>query len=281
MKRKMIFVPAGGVANRVRATLSAIALAEAAGVELKIIWFRDWALHAAFRDLFVPERLPAGVRIVEASAVDLLVYDRPRRKNFHVPAWFQRRMFRSCLYEHQADGLRQSGFDFLRWARQGKVYMAAYLAFYPYTPDLLHAVFRPVPEIAEEIGRRCALFPPYTVGVHIRRTDNALSIEHSPLELFFECLDRELAEHPGLGIYLATDSEDVKREMRARYAGRLICAGSKADRSTTEGIREGIADLWTLSRTRKVYGSFHSSFSELAAELGGIPLLVVKRKISE
>ena len=38
-----------------------------------------------------------------------------------------------------------------------------------------------------------------------------------------------------------------------------------------------LSDLWTLAHTRKIYGSFHSSFSELAAELGGIPLIVVKR----
>ena len=80
-----------------------------------------------------------------------------------------------------------------------------------------------------------------------------------------------------LCIYLATDSEEVKQAMRTRYGERIVCAESKADRSTTEGIREGIADLWTLAHTRKIYGSFHSSFSELAAELGRIPLVVVKR----
>ena len=267
MKRKMIFVPAGGLANRIRATLSAIALAEQTGIELKVTWFRDWALHAAFRDLFVPGRLPEGVHIVEASVMDLLVYDRPRQKNFRVPALFQKVMFRTCLYEHQIDALRTQGFDFEEWVKQeGNVYMASYLPFYAYPDALLHEVFRPVPQIEEVIGKRISApvpqieevigkrisaFSDYTVGVHIRRTDNVLSIEHSPLEAFFGCLDKEQAAHPGLE--------------------------SKADRSTTEGIREGIADLWTLAHTRKIYGSFHSSFSELAAELGRIPLIVVKR----
>ena len=127
MKRKMIFVPAGGLANRIRATLSAIALAEQAGIDLRVIWFRDWALHAAFRDLFVPRRLPERVRIVEASASDLLVFDRPRQKNFHVPALFQKLLFRSCLYEHQIDALRTQGFDFEDWVKKGNVYMASYL----------------------------------------------------------------------------------------------------------------------------------------------------------
>ena len=155
--------------------------------------------------------------------------------------------------------------------------MASYLPFYAYPDALLHEVFRPIPQIEEVIGKRISAFSAYTVGVHIRRTDNILSIEHSPLEAFFGCLDKEQAAHPDLCIYLATDSEEVKQAMRTRYGERIVCAESKADRSTTEGIREGIADLWTLAHTRKIYGSFHSSFSELAAELGRIPLVVVKR----
>ena len=227
------------------------------------------------------------MRIVEASASDLLVFDRPRQKNFHVPALFQKLLFRSCLYEHQIDALRTQGFDFeaLRtqgfdfedWVKKGNVYMASYLPFYAYPETLLYEVFRPVPQVEAVIGKRAAAFSAYTVGVHIRRTDNALSIEHSPLDLFFDCLDQELAAHSGLCIYLATDSEEVKQAMRTRYDERIVCAESKADRSTTEGIREGIADLWTLARTRKIYGSFHSSFSELAAELGNIPLKTVTK----
>ena len=164
MKRKMIFVPAGGLANRIRATLSAIALAGQTGIELKVIWFRDWALHAAFRDLFMPRRLPGKVRIVEASAVDLLVFDRPRQKNFRVPALFQKLLFRSCLYEHQIDALRTQSFDFEGWARrQGNVYMASYLPFYAYPDALLHEVFRPVPQIEEVIGKRISTFSAYTL----------------------------------------------------------------------------------------------------------------------
>ena len=276
MKRKMIFVPAGGLANRIRAALSAIALAQHTGGDVEVLWFQDWALHAAFRDLFSPLSLPPNVRIKEASVCDLWVFDRPRRKNFHVLALFQKLIFDARLYEHQIDALRKGGFDFAEWAARGRTYLAAYLSFYPYPARLLHEVFRPVPEVQAVIDRRCAGFSPYTVGVHVRRTDNALSVEHSPLELFFARIDEELAAHDDLCVYLATDSEEVKQAMRRRYAGRVVCAESKADRSSVQGIREGMADLFTLARTRKVYGSFYSSFSELAAELGGIPLEVVR-----
>ena len=273
----MTFVPVGGLANRMRSTLSAIALARQTEGDVEIVWFQDWALHAAFHDLFSPLPSSPNVRIKEASAYDLWMFDRPRRKNFYVPALFQRLIFDARLYEHQIDSLRKSGFDFAEWAGRGRTYLAAYVPFYPYPPHLLREVFRPVPEVQAVIDRRCADFSPYTIGVHVRRTDNTLSTEYSPLELFFARIDEELAAHDDLCVYLATDSEEVKQAMRRRYAGRLVCAENEADRSSTQGIREGVADLFTLARTRKIYGSFYSSFSELAAELGGVPLEVVRK----
>lgn len=273
----MTFVPAGGLANRIRALSSAIALAGKTGTELKVLWFRDWALHAAFRDLFVPSPLPPHVRIVEASWPDLLLFDRPRRRNFHLPAAFQKLRFKSCLYEHEIDALRNRNFDFAEWAAQGNVYMASYLPFFPYPPCLLHNLFTPVPEIGRKVEEIYSRFSSHTVGVHVRRTDNVMSIEHSPLELFFERLDREQKEHDDLRIYLATDSEEVKEQMKERYRGQLVCLPRKADRGTTEGIRDGIMEMILLSRTVKIYGSYHSSFSELAAELGSVPLSVVQK----
>lgn len=62
-----------------------------------------------------------------------------------------------------------------------------------------------------------------------------------------------------MAIYLATDSEEVKREMKERYGDRIFCSGKKADRGSLEGIREGITDMYTLARTQKIYGSFQSS----------------------
>ena len=76
--------------------------------------------------------------------------------------------------------------------------------------------------------------------------------------------------------YLATDSEEVKREMKERYGDRIFCSGKKADRGSLEGIREGITDMYTLARTQKIYGSFQSSFSDMAAQIGGVPLEILK-----
>ena len=68
----------------------------------------------------------------------------------------------------------------------------------------------------------------------------------------------------------------MKREMKKRYGDRIFCSGKKADRGSLEGIREGITDMYTLARTQKIYGSFQSSFSDMAAQIGGVPLEILK-----
>lgn len=42
------------------------------------------------------------------------------------------------------------------------------------------------------------------------------------------------------------------------------------------GNKEGITDMYTLARTQKIYGSFQSSFSDMAAQIGGVPLEILK-----
>ena len=88
--------------------------------------------------------------------------------------------------------------------------------------------------------------------------------------------DEKIKEDGKVAIYLATDSEEVKREMKERYGDRIFCSGKKADRGSLEGIREGITDMYTLARTQKIYGSFQSSFSDMAAQIGGVPLEILK-----
>lgn len=274
--RKMLLVPVGGLANRMRAVASAYTLMQQLGGELRVVWFRDWALNAPFGDLFEPvsER---GVSVREASLKDLLVYDRPRKHNFYIPVLFQKLLFHSCMYERKVGPLCYQESFWRKWASQGKVYMASYDQFMAYDNRLVQSMFRPVDLVRREVERRCSLFSDYTIGLHIRRTDNVVSIRQSPLELFYSRLDEELDAHAGLCIYLATDSEEVKSDLRGRYGKRLLVADAVADRGSVRGIQDAVVDMFTLSRTSKIYGSSGSSFSELAAQLGDVMLEIVRR----
>lgn len=273
---KLTFVPAGGLANRMRATAAAYTLASRVGSPMSAVWFCDWALNAPFHALFEPVSLD-GMTLRDASWADCVMLDRPRRKNFFVPRLFQRLMFRSALYEARITPLRRQNFDFEQWARQGNVYLASYTGFLPYDFALLRQLFVPLPEVERSIARFTKRFGRHTIGVHIRRTDNVDSIRQSPTELFIDAIDRELQANPATAIFLATDSEAIKDEMRRRYGERVLTATEEADRDSVEGIRGGIVDMFALSRTDKIYGSFQSSFSELASQIGGVELQILSK----
>ena len=84
MKKESIWlVPVGGLANRMRAIDSAVALSRQCGSELHIVWFKDPGLNCRFDQLFAPIDQPR-VTVTEASKLDLLRYDRPRRQRLRV-----------------------------------------------------------------------------------------------------------------------------------------------------------------------------------------------------
>ena len=73
---KLLFVPSGGLANRMRAMASAWQLAANTGVKIETIWFCDWALNAPFHSIFEPID-NAEMVAREAKAWELLTLDRP------------------------------------------------------------------------------------------------------------------------------------------------------------------------------------------------------------
>ena len=273
----LTLVPAGGLANRLRAVAAALSLARAAGRRLHVVWFRDWALGAPFHAVFRPVEA-SDVCVEEARWPHLLTLDRPRPRNARLPRLWQALRFDARIYEAQVTPLRRRGFDFKAWIEGARrPYMATYTDFYPAPDALLRTLFRPVPEVEAEVERRVArLGPGGSVGVHIRRGDHLEATAESPLSLFFERLDADLAAGRYGGVYLATDSEEVKAGFAARYPGRVVTAPAGAARDSVEGIRGGLTDLLCLSRMAAIYGSAGSSFSEMAARMGGVPLEVLR-----
>ncbi len=274
--KKITFVPVGGLANRMRSMASAVALAKNKKCEVDIMWFCDWALNAPFSEIFKPFSID-GVSVCEAGFLRGLLYDRPRKRNFHLPRLFQKFYYDFCIYEDQIGEIRENNPRLLPVETAKRSYIASFYQFEAYETSLLHTLFRPVDVVMSEVDRRCRQFSEYTVGVHVRRTDHQMSTNESPMELFFDVLDKELAIHADMCIYLATDSEDVKAEMREHYGDRIITASSAADRDSVGGIRDGVVDMYVLARTEKIYGSAGSTFSEMAATLGGISLHVLRK----
>ncbi|MDR0939318.1 MAG: glycosyl transferase [Mediterranea sp.] len=278
MNNCITFVPVGGLGNRMGAIASAATLAVATKSDLQIVWFQDWALHAPFHSLFQPvdETL---CKIREATPLDYILLDRPRRFNLQLPRFYQKLRYSSCLYESSVGILRKEHFDFATWIRNNKrVYLASYSAFVHYDPRMICRLFLPREDLLKQIDQRASRFPALTIGVHIRRTDSVISIQRSPIEAFYQKLDNDINENGELGIYLATDSEEVKLLMKRRYGARIMTADSDSDRSSIAGMQAGTIELYTLARTSRIYGSFGSTFSEMAAQIGQLPIEVITRQ---
>lgn len=279
MKRSRIYlVPVGGLANRMRAIDSAVALSLKTHSELRIVWFKDCGLNCRFDQLFEPFDIPT-VTVVEASKTDLFLYDRPRRKNFFIPRLPQKWLFDSCIYETQVPKLVQGDFDFCRWAGNKAVYIASFVQFYsPDTECKPFSIFKPQPSLVREIDARRSRFGSNTIGIHIRRTDNAVSIAQSPTHLFIDRMEKELRKNCDTTFYLATDSEEDKSRITRQFGDRVFFSAQKADRNSVEGIREALVELYLLSHTCRMWGSVHSSFSETAAQIGNIPYEAIKSR---
>jgi hypothetical protein len=75
---------------------------------------------------------------------------------------------------------------------------------------------------------------------------------------------------------LATDDAQEEKLLKNRYGSRIITHQKVLDRSSLQGIKDAMVDLYTLSATDAIWGSYWSSFSDMAATIGNKKKEVVK-----
>lgn len=277
VEKKITLVPLGGLANRMRAIAAGYALARATEMGLDVIWLRNKDLNAPFHALFRP--LGHAINLTECSRFDALVkYNVPLKRNFYLPSIYQRRHFAPRLDDTGLPALLDRPEETASLVSSGKSLIASGLSFFPTDNHLFRELFVPTAEIAAEIERRCSTFPANTIGLHIRRTDNTVAIAESPATLFLQQMEQEVQNDADTHFYLATDSETIKEQLHAHFGTRILTSPSRADRRSVEGMKEAVVELYTLARTRRFYGTYYSSFSDLAAILTDHPHTILRKE---
>lgn len=262
-----------------KAIESIIALIRGTNIQATAIWFKDKGLNCSFEQLFQSIDIP-NLRLRNAVLSDYILYDRPRRKNLFIPFIFEKAAFNNCLYEDDVTQRVSMNFDFRQWVLSNKkTYLSACVLFYPGESKFRFNSFIPVPWLQERINERCKNFTNYTVGVHIRRTDNINSIRESPTELFIQRMKKEIESESDVRFYVASDSTEEKKKLTSIFGDRIITDWKPTSRSTPEGIEDALVELYSLSRTQKIFGSHRSSYSETAAEIGKISHEKIKSKL--
>ena len=270
----------GGLGNRMRVAAATASLAPKLQGEVAALWTPQWGMECRFDQLFQPCHQGNFV-LRDASLAERLMSARPRPRNLHLSRLVHRVFYRGVIYNDQVTELCRQGFDFVQWASEGPVLLWTWWDFHPWESDLLRQLFRPLPTITQRIDERTADFSTHTIGVHIRRTDHQQSIDQSPTELFLNAIEDEIEMHPDTRVYLATDDEPTKHLLRQRFGKRIITSPNEARRDSTSGIQDALIEMFALSRTVHIFGSAGSSFSEIAAKLGNIPLTILKNELLE
>jgi hypothetical protein len=253
-----------GLCNRMREMASAIALAKAAGQSLTVYWFRNKHLNCTFRRLFEPVE---GVDVVD-------VYSSRVRGLFSVGSLrYRLRGVRQrvdmALVNETVEEARADGVDLVPLVAKAKrCVVITYYSLFDTRPYL--GAFRPRPDILAEVDKAVTeIAPAGLVGVHIRGTDNLESTEHSPVESFLERMQIEVDRDPKVRFFLATDDPETECAVKERFPGRVLTRPKVFARDKAEGVRDALVDLLVLARCRLILGSYWSSFTNMAADLGG------------
>lgn len=267
----IIINPIGGLANRMRAIASGISLSQDFKLNIReFIWPVNSDLYCPFNELFEPIN---GISVKNISnAKQLFLYDQPRKKNFYLSGILQHNRYSGII-----DDFHEPVKDVITaYSHSNKpLLIQSGFVFYDFPNELYKSLFVPKEQILDIARKRLKNYN-NVIGLHIRRTDNAISIDRSPLNLFEDAIKSELNNDPDVKFYVATDDDSTKKYLTDKFGRNIIlCSDKTAVRNTKEGIKEALVELLTLSRCKKIYGSYWSSFSEAAAILGDTKLLTL------
>lgn len=232
-----------GMANRIRSLISGICLAEDLDLNLHVIWSaNDPACMIQFQELFTVSSLPRWVRVdmgpLEGKSLEILSPEDVERY-MALPATGRPLQIRSYGHFYQKDPVR-----WLKYLR----------ALRPVQPPPVAPFLDPI-------------------GVHIRRGDHKKAREFSPIDAFVKAM-RDFPEDTCFVV--ATDSLSEKTRLLQEFGPiRLWFPATSLSRMTSLGMKSALADFIALSKCKKIIGSFDSSFSQIAALYGGVPLEII------
>lgn len=279
MADKLLINPIGGLANRMRSIASGVSLAEKMNLDYRIVWPVNKDLNCEYEVLF--SSLPGMCEVESLSPFEeLWMYDTPRKKNLYLAGLLQTGRWGAKITDKAIVARYLEDPSLLEETVRsvhGTVMIRSGLIYFPFGDDLYRSLFVPRKDFVVDAERRLGEKKKF-IGLHIRRTDNAIAIKYSPLELFTEAMEKEITADRDVKFYLATDDDGVKEQLTAIYGDRVIFSDLTAERNTQSGIKEALTEMLTLSMCRKIYGSYWSSFSEAAAMLGEKPFIQLKMK---
>ena len=82
---------------------------------------------------------------------------------------------------------------------------------------------------------------------------------------------------PDALFYLASDDAETIAHFRNRFGDAIRTYDKTFGRTSVQGMQDAVVEMWLLSRTKKIYGSFFSSYSGMAAKIGNIEMILMQK----
>lgn len=271
-------IPLGGLANRLRVVATAIKLARQSNKKLYIYWQPNKYLNAEFREIFdVPKNMiirkpPLAYQIwLKFSSLS------PKFKKMAIRylAFFK---FDFIFTDSMAVQVLHNKIDLEQKVFEARhVFICSCQELNYFDLEDYH-LFVPRKELLEKIKGISNSFSSDTLGIHIRSTDNIWSKENSPFLLFINQMENEINDNPETNFFLATDNEEYQKKLIEIFGcERIIFNDKMFRRDLREGIEDAVIDLYCLSKTSKIFGSYFSSFSYVAGRIGNVQVQIVKQ----
>ncbi len=258
--------PYGGLCNRMRCVTSAYQYAVDHHMELTIIWCRLDECNCDFHSLFCF----AGELKVHVIEIPYCDDARFQRIYYRVLKNVLKRAVKHFYYFY--NGEEQD--------LQEGAYIRSFANWYP--SENQYALLKLNEKLQARVDKLVEANNHNLIGVHIRRTDNTVSISNSPTELYFKQISKVREAYKGSKIYIASDDADEILRIR-QYFGMdqtVILEGADRSRNTQQGIWDAAVELYILANCKAIIGSYYSSYTDTAAALYNIPKYIVKAEQS-
>ncbi len=308
----MIYLkPRGGLCNRIRTIDSTVALCKEKNEDLVVFWVQDGSLNIEFEKLFsLPQfdafnfkliNCPVGFPELyqKGSITKIKNLIKGRKLPRHLKIYLKNLkkipedlvLSKEFLLELNAPIIKDKSL----------ILNEADVKFIERVTPRLHALFNanlttsyisscyrmaplignynsfvPQKNIMDKIKATTIKFND-TVGLHIRKSDHTTSLKYSTTDKFIAAMDKEITCNSDASFFLSTDDYSTKRQLTEAYGKRILYNEvSSFARNNAEAAKDAVVDLYCLANTTKVYGSHQSSFSQVAAQIGGIPEITVR-----
>lgn len=277
---KLLLKPTSGLGNRMRAISSFIYFKSLINADLEVVWIADSGLNVQYQEIFLfnpnfkllnPESkynffirrkfltdnklkfIQRMVSIYNSSVAQLFGFD--------------------CLI---LDRDVKKGIDHLKKVCENKRNILVITGYQCIDYQEGFRSFVPIQEIATKIADVKGNFKDHMIGMHIRKGDHKKAMKNSPNYLFENKIDEYLEKKPeSFGVFLATDDPETAKFFKEKYPEIVFTYPKIFGRDSRDGMIDAVVELFLLAETKKIYGSYWSSFSGVAKRIYGTELEIL------